>query len=81
METKVNVSEKSSQIEEISFDIDRQELGVIFKRKGKEPDHKYVYFDVSQEEFDEFRTSESLGKHFGKHIKDVKDWKKIPIEN
>lgn len=72
MKTTVQVGDRSSQIEEIDYDSEKQELGIVFKRSNS----RYIYFDVSEDEYNEFINAESIGRHFGTYIKNVKDWKK-----
>jgi len=52
-------TEKSSRINGMTYDTDKQELKVTFKRGGE-----YVYFDVSEEIYNALKTAPSIGKAF-----------------
>lgn len=62
----------SSQIHSIGYDPETQTLAIRFTRgygEKRGPGSLYHYANVPQEAFDAFRNAESLGKHFGAHIK------------
>jgi hypothetical protein len=56
---------KSSQIDSIGYDEKTKTLAVKFARG----DDVYHYPDFEQKDFDKFKGAESIGKHFGAHIK------------
>lgn len=66
---------KSSQIDSIGHDAATNTLAIRFKSysTGK-PTSLYHYANFTAEDFEALRNAESIGKHFGKHIKpfDVK---------
>ena len=68
-------SVKSSQIKEIGHDPATSTLAVRFNTGAL-----YHYSGVDTEKFTAFHTAESIGSHFGKHIKGVHDYKRINEE-
>ena len=57
---------KSTQIKEIGYSPESKTLVVTFlSGAGK----AYHYADVTQAEYDAFKGAQSVGSHFGKHIK------------
>lgn len=63
---------QSSQIHSIGFDAESQTLAIRFYRgwgRDQRPGALYHYANVTEEIFAAFRDAESLGKHFGQHIK------------
>jgi hypothetical protein len=70
----------SSQILAVGYDSELQVLEIEFKRKGDAPGGVYQYFDVEPEQHQAFMQAESIGSHFGKHIrgkfKFTKIWEK-----
>jgi hypothetical protein len=56
---------KSSQIAAIGYDAENKTLAIRFNGGKK----LYHYAGVSQEVFDKFSAAESVGKHFGAHIR------------
>ena len=62
-------SVSSSQILSVGYDPESQTLEIEFKRKGEAPGGVYQYFDVEPEQHKTFMEAESLGKHFGTHIR------------
>lgn len=57
---------KSSQIRQIGYDPATKTLAVTFNHGAGA---HYHYPDVSEEDYQKFLKAESLGSHFGKHIK------------
>jgi hypothetical protein len=55
---------KSTQIKQLGFDAKNKTLYIRFRNKKM-----YSYNPVNQEEYDEFKNSESIGKYFYKNIK------------
>lgn len=68
-------SVKSSQIKEIGHDPADSTLAIRFNTGAL-----YHYSGVSTKQFDEFKSAESIGSHFGKHIKGKHEYKRIPEE-
>lgn len=67
---------QSSQIHSIGFDAESNTLAIRFYRgygRDQVPGSLYHYANVTAEDFAAFRDAESLGKHFGKHIKPFPD--------
>lgn len=61
---------ESSQIHAIGYDTATQTLAIRFKsRSTGAPTSLYHYANVTPEDFEAFREAESIGSHFGKHIK------------
>ena len=60
---------ESSQIHAISHDPESNTLAIRFKRWNGEISSLYHYQNFTAEDFERFRSAESLGKHFGAHIK------------
>lgn len=60
---------KSSQIHAIGHDPATNKLAIRFRNKAGEPSSLYYYENVDAETFEAFRTAESVGSHFYKHIK------------
>lgn len=58
---------ESSQIHAVGHD-GNNTLAIQFKRKG-EPADIYHYSNFLEEEYRKFMEAESIGSHFGKHIK------------
>lgn len=72
---------QSSQIHSIGHDAESSTLAIrFFRGYGREqmPGALYHYQNFKAEEFEAFRSAESLGKHFGQHIKPFAD--KYPYE-
>jgi len=55
---------KSSQLHAIGYDATNKTLAVKFKNGGE-----YHYSNVEPEAFAALKSAESVGKHFGKHIR------------
>ena len=68
-------SVKSSQIKEIGHDPATKTLAVRFNTGAL-----YHYAGVDSEKFNAFRQAESIGKHFGQHIKGVHAYNRINEE-
>lgn len=60
---------ESSQIHSIGHDAASNTLAIRFKNYKGEPSSLYHYDNFSAADFDAFRSAESIGKHFGQHIK------------
>lgn len=63
---------KSNQIRSHGYDPESRTLAICFHKKenGKEvPGSIYHYANFSPEDYERFCKVESLGKHFGAHIK------------
>lgn len=61
---------QSSQIHSLGHDEATNTLAIRFKnRTTGEPTSLYHYRNVSVEKYLALRTAESIGSHFGKHIK------------
>lgn len=60
---------ESSQIAEIGHDADTLTLAIRFKNWKGEATSLYHYQNVSAAEFEALRDAESIGRHFGQHIK------------
>lgn len=58
----------SSQIHSIGHDADSQTLAIRFKSKAG-AGSLYHYANFAAEDFEAFKSAESIGAHFGKHIK------------
>jgi hypothetical protein len=65
-------SVESSQIHSIGHDAATNTLAIRFK-KGDAPAALYHYSGVTLEDFAAFKSAESIGSHFYKHIKPFKD--------
>ena len=52
-------TDKSSRITGMSYDTEKQELKIDFKRGGY-----YIYYEVSEEIFNALKTAPSIGKAF-----------------
>lgn len=61
----------SSTIEKVAYNVDKSKLLVTFKNGGK-----YVYDDVTLEEFTLFSTADSKGSWFANNIKGIKEFRK-----
>ncbi len=71
----------SSQIHSIGYDPETQTLAVRFTRgygANRGPGSLYHYSNVAPADFEAFRDAESLGRHFGQHIKPNPD--KFPYQ-
>jgi len=62
----------SSQISSIGHDPATNTLAIQFASK-KGPGNVYHYSNFNAEQFAEFQSAESIGSHFGKHIKPAAD--------
>jgi hypothetical protein len=60
---------ESSQIESIGHDAATSTLAIRFKNWKGEPTSVYHYANFTAADFAAFRDAESIGKHFGAHIK------------
>ncbi len=63
----------SSCFSRIGYDADNQILKVQFRESGE----YYVYFDFSQEDYEDFSSADSLGKYFNAYIKGVYDYERL----
>lgn len=59
---------ESSQIHSIGHDPETNTLAIQFKSKSG-PGSIYHYPNITQAQFEALRSAESVGKHFGAHIK------------
>lgn len=66
---------KSSQIKEVGYDPATKTLAVSFTRGTGAV---YHYAGVEPDEYQKFSGAESIGKHFGKHIKSRAFEKYVP---
>ncbi len=64
----------SSWIESVGYDEEEQELHVKF-RHGRGGGKAYIYGMVSREVFEKMLRSESVGRYYQAHIKDVYEWR------
>jgi len=67
---------KSSQIHSIGHDPETNTLAIRFYRgwgRDQQPGPLYHYANVDAATFAAFRDAESLGRHFGQHIKPCAD--------
>lgn len=64
---------ESSQIAAIGHDPETNTLAIEFKNWKGEPSSVYHYDAFTAEQFEEFKNAESIGSHFGKHIKPFAD--------
>lgn len=60
---------ESSQINAVGYDPETQTLAIQFKGWKGELGATYHYANVTPEDFAAFQGAESLGRHFGRHIK------------
>jgi hypothetical protein len=60
---------ESSQIHSIGHDAASNTLAIRFKNSKGEPSSVYHYDNFTAEDFAAFQGAESIGSHFGKHIK------------
>lgn len=67
---------KSSQIAEIGHCPVTNTLAIRFKTKSG-PGSVYHYTNFTAEQFAKFSTAESIGRHFGEHVKGKYDFVKI----
>lgn len=63
----------SSNVEAIGYDSDSRQLHVRFLKSGA----TYVYYDVEEWRFDEFRQAESKGTYLNGDIKGVYDYSRL----
>ena len=67
---------KSSQIESIGHHPESSTLAIRFHPKDGEPEGSgglYHYANFTGDDFDLFKSAESIGSHFYKHIKNNKE--------
>ena len=64
---------ESSQIHSIGHDAASNTLAIRFKNYKGEPAALYHYDNFTAEDFAAFKGAESIGSHFGKHIKTAPD--------
>jgi len=60
---------ESSQIHSIGHDAASNTLAIRFKNGKGEPSSVYHYDNFTAADFAAFQGAESIGSHFGKHIK------------
>jgi hypothetical protein len=63
---------KSSQIAEIGHDVETETLAIRFTSRSG-PGSVYHYANFTTENFAAFKSAESIGSYFGKHIKNAVD--------
>ena len=56
---------QSSCFSEIGYDAAAETIGVVFRDSGA----KYIYEDVPESVWREFRSAESIGQYYNQHIK------------
>lgn len=61
---------KSSNVEAIAYDFDRQTLYVKFLAKGRHPSRTYRYLDCHQIYFESMLTSASKGRFVWRELRD-----------
>jgi hypothetical protein len=66
---------KSSQIVSIGHDPEKNELHIEFA-SGQ----VYRYFEVTADEHQALLAADSIGKHFGAHVRNVKKYEKVAAE-
>lgn len=66
---------KSSQIKQVGYDPDTKTLAIQFSHGAGA---HYHYPGVSEEDYQKFIGAESLGAHFGKHLKSLPFEKFMP---
>lgn len=66
-------SVESSQIEAVGYEAGSQTLAIQFKGKGEKQGSVYYYSNFTPEDFESFKSAQSIGSHFYKHIKPFKD--------
>lgn len=59
---------ESSQIAKIGYNSEASLLMIEFKNK-KSANSRYVYQNVTAEQFESFENAESVGRYFGEHFK------------
>jgi len=64
---------ESSQIAAIGHDPETNTLAIQFKNWKGERTSLYHYANVAANDFEAFKGAESLGRHFGRHIKPFAD--------
>lgn len=64
---------ESSQIHSIGHDAETNTMAIRFKNWKGWKRGLYHYSNVTTEDFEAFKNAESLGKHFGAHIKPFAD--------
>jgi hypothetical protein len=69
---------ESSQIHSIGHDAASNTLAIRFKNSKGEPGSLYHYDNFTADDFAAFQGAESIGSHFGKHIKNAAT--KYPFE-
>jgi hypothetical protein len=69
---------ESSQIHSIGHDAETQTLAIRFKNKDGAPAGLYHYHNFTTDDLSLFKGAESIGSHFYKNIKPLKD--KHPYE-
>jgi len=72
------VEVQSSQIHSIGHDPNTSTLAIRFKNYKGEATSLYHYSNVTAADFEAFRSADSIGSHFGKHIKPRAD--KYPFQ-
>lgn len=60
---------ESKQIHAIGHDAETNTLAIRFKNWKGEVTSLYHYENFTAEDFEAFKSAESIGSHFGKHIK------------
>jgi len=70
--TEITNSWDSSMIQSTCYNYDKETLIVEFMNG-----QQYSYTDISHEDYFEFASSESKGKHFIKNIRDTKNYTKL----
>lgn len=70
---KMTIVHGSSQISEIGYDKELQNLFITFSRKDK----TYVYYGVSSEVWERLSNSPSVGSYFSQKIRNAYDYKAL----
>lgn len=70
------IAVESSKIHSIGHDPETNTLAIRFNSgygENRGPGSLYFYENFTTEDFEAFKQAESIGKHFGWHIRDFKD--------
>lgn len=70
---KMQATPQSSCFSYVGYDGEKEILHAVFRTSGIE----YIYYDFTQDDWDDFINADSLGTYFNKHIKGYYDYKKV----
>lgn len=71
----------STQIHSIGYNAEGKHMDIQFHGRNGAPGSTYRYFGVEPEHHAAIMKAESVGSHFGKHVKGKFEFQKLPADD